>query len=124
MSFTADITTDIGKVRYLIGDTDPTAPNFTDEVITGFLNMVDGNINLACAMLLESLATSAAVNLTNITLGSLRIDETSKAASIKDMAQRFRELDCVTPAFAVAEENLSQFNELDIIKNYIQRTEG
>jgi hypothetical protein len=40
------------------------------------------------------------------------------------MAARFRELDENTPAFGVAEENVSQFNELDIIKNYIQRTEG
>ena len=124
MAATKDITTDVGKVRYLIGDVDLTAPYFQDEELQGFLDMAGSSVNLACAYALESLAAQAAVNLTNIVLGSLEIDETSKADALRKMANRFRELDSESPAFAVAEENLSNFNELEIIRNYILRTEG
>jgi hypothetical protein len=124
-TYTKDITTLTGKIRYLVGDTDMTSPNFSDEELQGFYSLTpDGSIYLACALALDSLASSAAINLTNVTLGTLKIDETSKVEELKLQAARFRDLEYNTPAFAVVEENLSSFNELGIIRNFILRTEG
>ena len=55
MAYTYDLTTNIGKVRLLIGDTDitpTTDAQFNDEEIQYFLAAHDGNINLAAAMAL------------------------------------------------------------------------
>jgi len=54
MSVTYDITTLVGKVRLIIGDTDITNNVFTDEEIEYFLGENDGNINLAAADTLEA----------------------------------------------------------------------
>ena len=54
MTTTYDITTLVGKVRLIIGDTDITDAAFTDEEITYFLTENGSNINLAAADTLEA----------------------------------------------------------------------
>ena len=49
-----DITTNVGKVRLTIGDTDITAEVFTDAEITYFLTVNSNNISLAAADALEA----------------------------------------------------------------------
>jgi hypothetical protein len=124
MSFSLDINTDIGKIRFLIGDTVQASANFQDETLTGFLSLTSSSIYLTCALALDALANAAATNLNDIVLGSLRINETSKVERLRAQAQAFRDLEYNTPAFDVAEENLSGFNELEIIRNNILRTQG
>lgn len=123
MPFTLDILTFVGQVRYLIGDKDSTAPIYTDAEITGFGTMAGNSLYLACALALDGIAATAAQNLTDLQLGTLKIDETSKVEALRTQADRFRDLDNNTPAFAVIEENLCSFNELQIIRNFILRTE-
>lgn len=123
MSFSLDITTDIGKIRYLIGDITSATANFQDETLSAFLTL-SGSVYLSCALALDSLAATAATNLNDIVLGSLKINETSKVQELRAQAQAFRELEYNTPQFDVAEENLSGFNELEIIRNNILRTQG
>lgn len=124
MSFSLDVTTLVGQVRYLIGDTDSTKPQFTDEEITGIIAITPyQSLYLACALALDAMASKASIKLNNIVLGTLKIDQTSKVAALKDQASRFRDLEYNTPAFAIIEENLSGMNELLIIRNFILRTE-
>jgi hypothetical protein len=122
--FSLDITTQIGQMRYLIGDTDSTKPIFQDEELTGILNLApDQSLYLACALALDAVASKAANKLNNIVLGTLKIDQTSKVQALRDQAQRFRELEYNTPAFVEIEQNLSNMNEMVIIRNFIMRTE-
>lgn len=130
MSFSLDITTDVGKVRYLIGDVVAASATFTNEEITGFLAFVaDQNfgvqsILLACAFACDAMASLLTRTMQAIKLGDYQNDDSSKVKAFKDQATRFRDLEYNTPAFAVVEENLSGFNELEIIRNYILRTEA
>lgn len=110
------------KLRFLIGD-EGSERNFTDDQLQVLLDLNDGSLYLSAAVALEKLAAKAASGLTDITLGSLRINEASMVRALQDQASRFRTLEYDTPAFAVAEENLSGFNELTIIRNWILRTE-
>jgi len=54
MSLPYDITTNVGKVRLTIGDTDATAYVFTDAELTYFLTDNSSNISLAAADALEA----------------------------------------------------------------------
>ena len=54
MTLTYDITTTVGKIRLIIGDTDVTDAVFTDEELTYFLTENSNNVNLAAADALEA----------------------------------------------------------------------
>ena len=57
MSANYDLTTNVGKVRLIIGDTDVSPESdavFTDEELTYFLTANSSNINLAAADALEA----------------------------------------------------------------------
>jgi len=54
VSLPYDITTNVGKVRLTIGDTDATAYVFSDEELTYFLTENSNNISLAAADALEA----------------------------------------------------------------------
>lgn len=62
MSFTYDLTTDIGKVRLALGDTSdgsgmrPDGANFEDEELDTFLVLEGDDVELATARALEVLA--------------------------------------------------------------------
>jgi hypothetical protein len=132
MSFSADITTQVGRLRYLIGDLTSASASFSDEDLQGFLSLtaltsVDGmtqSLLLAAAFACDSMAAQAARVMEDIKLGDYQNSDNEKVTHLKSMADRFRDLEYNTPAFAVAEENLSAFNELDIIRNFILRTEA
>lgn len=125
MSFTYDLATLIGKVRLLISDTSEPA-TFTDEEISVFLAMASDSIYVAAAIACETqlakLATTSSSVLT-VKIGEYSYSAGEAIKTLQQQAQRFRELENTMPAFDVAEENLSTFNELQIIKNYVMRTE-
>ena len=54
MSLPYDITTNVGKVRLIIGDTNATSYVFTDDELNYFLTVNSSNINLAAADALEA----------------------------------------------------------------------
>ena len=54
MSLPYDITTNVGKVRLIIGDKDATNYVFTDDELNYFLTVNSSNINLAAADALEA----------------------------------------------------------------------
>lgn len=140
MSFTYDLTTQVGQIRLMIGDVVQAGANFSDEEIAATLNIASVQTGgpaipfgsgipcndilcYTCANLLDSLASRFAMGLNNVTLGSLKIDETSKVNAIKEQAQRWRDVVENMPAWGIIEENLSGFNELTIIRNWVMRNE-
>ena len=69
MSYTYDITTNVGKVRLLTGDKILTDPVFTDEEIEIFLSRQSNSINLAAAEALEAWAASYSANANSEEVG-------------------------------------------------------
>lgn len=141
MSFSYDLTTQVGQIRLMIGDTAQGTANFSDEEVAATLNIAavqtggpaipfgtgipcNDALCYTCANLLDSLAARLSSRLNNVTLGSLKIDETSKVKAIMDQAQRWRDVVDNMPAWGIAEENLSGFSELQIIRNWVMRTEA
>lgn len=123
MAFTYDITNTIGKVRFLVGDNDSTNQILADAEIQFCIDQSYDSLLLAAALACESMASKVSANLTDIVLGSLRINETSKSEQLMAMADRFRDKESSLPAYAAVETNNDSFSELTIIKNWVQRTE-
>lgn len=125
--------TSIGTVRLLIGDTLSAA--FTDDQIQTFLDLrsIEAGTNdqyyMAAYLALKSLAAQLTVKLraggTSVKIGDYETttDVAGLSKAITDQAQGYWDLVNNTPAFAIAEDNVSQFNELIIIKNWIFRTQ-
>lgn len=113
------------KVRLLAND--ESAPQqFTDDDIAAFLDLnsdYSGNdqIYMASALAYETKAGKSA-KTSGFKLGDYSTNK-GITADYQSAAQKLRDIVNNTPAFAVAEENLSTFNQLEIIRNYILRTE-
>lgn len=56
MAFTYDLTTDVGKVRLQIADTDSTDPWFEDAEIEVFLSRENDDLDLAASRALRAMA--------------------------------------------------------------------
>ena len=69
MAATYDLTTNVGKVRLTIRDTDTDNAVFTDAELTYFLTDNDSSIYLAAAAALESWAASYAANASSEKIG-------------------------------------------------------
>lgn len=91
MSFSYDLTTDVGRVRLLISDTATTTAKFTDEEIQYFLDEEDDVINLAAAMAFEALAGRAADTGKSETIGDYSCDSSSQAKNWLAMAKALRD---------------------------------
>ena len=142
MAFTYDLTGTVGKMRLLISDVNPTAPIFQDEELQAFqditLMQVQGPNNffggstvsekeillLSCATAFDALAGKvSSLHGQTITLGDFTVTAKDQVASLQNMAQKFRDAVYNLPAWGIVEENLSGFNELTIIRNWVLRTE-
>jgi hypothetical protein len=97
MSFTYNVTTDIGKVRLALGDNvegsgvRPDGTNFEDEELSVFLTQAENDIDGATALALESLSRSWSL-VPDLTLGPLKEAYSSVARSLayraKDLQER------------------------------------
>lgn len=112
----------ISQVRLLIGDN--VAPQeFQDTDIQMFLDVMGGSTFLACAIALDARASSISANAQEVKIGDYSTSDRNRLSAIQAQAEKFRQLEFETPAFAVVEDNVSEFNALMIIRNYILRTE-
>jgi len=112
-----DFDTDIGKVRVLLGDTE--AENvesgigeyvyFGDAEISAFLEMYGGNVKLAAARAMETIASSQALLLKSWSSDDLAVNGDRIAESLRKIAAQLREE-------ALAEEASEYFN---LIKMYV-----
>lgn len=113
MTATYTLSTDIGKVRLTIGDTDVTPSTdavFSDEELQIFLDNNSNSIPRASADALEAWAAKYAANADNEKIGDY-----SYGQKIVDkflaLAKRLRATDSATPAFEWAEYDLSGVDE-------------
>jgi hypothetical protein len=103
-SFTYNIATDVGKVRLYIDDRDMTNATtatplerrsviFTDEEVQTFIDVQGGDLNLAAAMALRTIANNRSllvqrrqIGKTDVDYGTLRTDLLKSAQTFDDMA--------------------------------------
>ncbi len=128
----------IQALRYLIND--QTAIEFDDIGIQSFLDAAaaiessaagtpisgDGNILLAASLATQSLVVKySTIPIQEVSIGGFQSSVgRTQARFLETQADRFYQMYIDTPAFAIAEENNSGFNELTIIRNFVLRTEG
>jgi hypothetical protein len=116
--------TDVQKLRILIADPAGASQQFSDSDLQFMLDLNDGSLYLAAAIACDTLASKVGSSLQEVRIGDF-MDSSGRnqVAALQAQAESWRTLEYETPAFAIAEENLSNFNELNIIRNYILRTE-
>ena len=95
-----DPTTDIGKVRLLIGDTDEAV--FTDAEIQAFLDLADDSIPLAAAKALRAMAASQARLEKRLKALDIELDTKGLAKELRELAKELEESE-EEGAFAIAE---------------------
>lgn len=99
MTATYDLTTAIGQVRLLIGDTDVDNAVFTDEELQVFLTAQSNNVNLAAAMAADAWAAKYATSASQERIGDYSYSQ-SIVANLKSLAQALRDGDLGKPATA------------------------
>ena len=132
MSFTYDPTNDIGKVRLLIADTSsiPPGPSFQDADIQGFLDLEGENVLLAAADACDALAAKIAQTLAGsggrgqkVQIGNYSVYTQAGQTAYDAFITQAKNLRCRAsgendPAFLVAEQSLSSFNTIDMLRNW------
>jgi hypothetical protein len=93
-----DLTSNVGRVRVLLGDTDPTNVSgglgdylyFSDDELDAVLGLYDNNPKLAAARCLETIAASQALLLKSWTSDDLSVRGDAIAESLRKIAQQLR----------------------------------
>ena len=92
MPFTFDPSTDLGKVRLIIGDTTEATAMFEDASIEAFLAMAeDGDVRLASAVALDTIASNQALLLKKVKVGDISTDGPAVAKALREHAQALRD---------------------------------
>lgn len=107
-----DLTTNVGKVRLIIGD-NLAVEVFTDAEITYFLTTNSSNINLAAADVLEAWATKYATSPDSEKIGDYAYTQ-KIIANMKNLAANLREQDSSVPYFTWAEMDLASIGETPV----------
>lgn len=99
-------------VRLTISDTDQFTHIFEDEELDAWLART-GNVLLASASALETMASNEALVSKRIKILDLTTDGPAVAKALQDAAKRLRELAVIgadaEPAFAIAEQVFNEF---------------
>lgn len=74
MAFTYDVSTDAGRVRMLVPDSNATSYVFEDEEVNAFLALEGGVVRRAAALALETIASNEALTLKVIKVLDLQTD--------------------------------------------------
>lgn len=93
MAFTADLGTDIGKVRMLIWDMDSTKPILPDDTQVQALLDMEGSVKAAASMALRMIAANRALTLQVIQILDLKTDGVSVAKMLMAVADAYLESD-------------------------------
>lgn len=93
MSYTYDVTTDVGKVRALTRDTrGPTTYFFEDAEIEFYLDLNDDSVRRAAAEMLDVWASDEAMVTKAVTLLDIATNGPAVAKSLREHANRLRDL--------------------------------
>ena len=91
MTWSYNPSTDIGKVRMLVTDTDTTRRIMDDEEYQAYLDMSGGSVVLAAAKALESIAVNEVLCLKVVNLmGAVTTDAASAAKQLLAQAKTLR----------------------------------
>lgn len=119
MTWTYDPTTDVGKVRLRISDTEMTRAVLDNEDIEAYLDMAGNSIPLAAAMALETIAVNEILCLKVVNLmGAVVTDAASAAKQLKALAQTLREEHA-----ANATADAPGFVSIEMADDFLQRRE-
>lgn len=94
-----DLTSNVGRVRVLLGDTDPTNVvegygeylYFSDDELTAVIGLYDDNPKLAAARCLETIAASQALLLKSWSSDDLAVRGDAIAESLRKIAKQLRD---------------------------------
>jgi hypothetical protein len=108
-----NFSTSVGKVRVLLGDTDPTGVAggsgtylfFSDTELTALLAMYDDNVKLTAARCMETIAGSQALLLKAWSSDDLTVNGDRIAKELRELAKQLR-------AEAIANESSDSFDIL------------
>ena len=112
MSFTYDLTTDIGKIRLTISDKNAADYYFEDAELQSFLD-TEGSVNLASAAALESWAAAYALNADSEHIGDYSYAQ-SITKKMLELAAKLRKDDAEKPYMTWAEPDLMGTTEGDV----------
>jgi len=113
--FTYDITTNLGKIRALIGDTDVTSIILTDAKISAFLVMKSNDLYATAALALLAIAASKSLLAKKKTAGDYSEDLTAIAKECRATAAVYQEMSENIPAEAQAESFFNDFSYNDVL---------
>ena len=123
MAFTFDPTTDLGKLRFLIGDMVDSGHVFEDATLNAALVMTSNDIYMAAANCLYSLSASKALLAKRKSAGGYSEDLTAIAKECRETAQKYEEKSKSIPAEAQAESFYTDFNYNEILRGKSLRNE-
>ena len=106
MSLPYDITTNVGKVRLIIGDATAASYVFTDEELTYFLTANSNDINLAAADALEAWVAKYTTAPDSEKIGDYSYSQKIVDKMLK-LAERLRETDEEKPYFTTSAMDLT-----------------
>jgi hypothetical protein len=123
MAFTYDVTTDLGKVRFLVADTVDAGHSFTDEEITAILGLeaTDGNVFSTAAIILRAGATKAAYIAKVWALGDRRMDKTKIPAELRALAAEYDDKATASAGVEIANLGFDEGRGVDLFG--LDRTE-
>lgn len=118
----------ISAIRLLIADPSGADQDFSDAQVQEFLDLnafYSGNdlLLMAAAMGCEAKAALLAGQASSVKIGDYTEQFKQNDTSLQAQADRYRKIVTDTPAFATVEENLSDMSALQIIRNFVLRTE-
>lgn len=90
MSAMTDFSTDVGKVRLLVGDIDETRPIFNEESIAAFLELAGESVKRAAASALLVIAVNEVLVQKRIKLLDLSTDGPAEAEALRKLAAEYR----------------------------------
>ena len=108
MTYTYDLTTEIGQVRRLINDTDidpTTDAAFSDEEIQFFLNL-GGSVLMGAAKACEGMAAKSSGDLSGEKIGDYSYTKKT-AAQWTSLAKEYAAQDAMIPVFTWSEWDLT-----------------
>lgn len=130
MAFTYSPSTDRGKVRLLISDTDDsdaTRQLFTDEEIDTFLTLRASSVFRAAATALRTIASNEVQVQKRISILDLRTDGPSEARALRQLADDYEQAadeedrEAVSGGFAIAEFADDEFGRLERLRKEAER---
>lgn len=115
MAFTYDLTTNLGKVRNMIGDAVDTGHILEDADINAFITQAENDLYAAAALCLYRIAASKALLAKKKSAGDYSEDLTAIAKEVRAVAAIYDEKSQNIPAEAQAESFLNDFSYNDVL---------